>query len=321
MILTKTPLRISFAGGGSDYFHDNLNVNGKVVVTTINKYIYILLNNKYDKKVRVSYSKTENVNSSEKLKHQLIRETLNFFDRKKSLEIVTSADIPSSGSGLGSSSALVVGLVNALTGKKNKVEKKEIISKLACEIEINKCKKPIGYQDQYSTAFGGLNIIEFANNKKVLVKKILLKKDRETKFKKNLLLFYTGINRKADKILTKISNTKVQINNHAKLALLASDFQYELINGDLINCGKILHENWIIKRNLNKSVSSLKIDEIYDIAIKNGAVGGKLLGAGGGGYFLFYVPENNQKKIINKLKFLQHIPFEFETLGTQKFKI
>lgn len=321
MILTKTPLRISFAGGGSDYFHRNLNVNGKVVVTTINKYIYILLNNKYDKKIRVSYSKTENVNSSKELKHQLIRETLNFFDKKKSLEVVTSADIPSSGSGLGSSSALVVGLVNALTGKKNNEEKKEIISKLACEIEINKCKKPIGYQDQYSTAFGGLNVIEFTKNKKVLVKKILLKKDREKKFKKNLLLFYTGINRKADKILKKISNTEAQINNHVKLASLASNFQHELINGDLINCGNILHENWIIKRNLNKSVSSLKIDEVYDIAIENGAVGGKLLGAGGGGYFLFYVPENNQKKIIKKLKFLQHIPFEFETLGTQKFKI
>jgi D-glycero-alpha-D-manno-heptose-7-phosphate kinase len=321
MILTKTPLRISFAGGGSDYFHDNLDIDGRVVVTTINKYIYVLLNKKHDDKIRVSYSETENVDSSNQLNHQLIRETLGYFNNKKGIELVTSADIPSSGSGLASSSALIVGMVNALSPNPNKMNSKKKISEQASEIEIDYCKKPIGFQDHYSTAFGGLNSIEFTSNKKVIIKKIELNKKRENLFKKNLLLFYTGINRKADTILKKITNTKVQIDNHERLASLATNFQHELVHGDLLNCGKILHENWNIKKKLNKVVSSFKIDEIYDIAIKSGAVGGKLLGAGGGGYFLFYALKKDHKKIIHKLKFLKNIPFDFESMGTQKFKI
>ena len=167
MILTKTPLRISFAGGGSDYFHNNLEIDGKVVVTSINKYIYTIFNNRYDKNVRASYSLTENVSSSTHLRHQLIRETLKYFNFMQGVEVVTSADIPSSGSGLGSSSALIVGLVNALYGKVKISNEK--IAEIACQIEINKCKKPIGFQDQYSTCFGGLNSINFGSNKKIKV--------------------------------------------------------------------------------------------------------------------------------------------------------
>lgn len=319
MILTKTPLRISFAGGGSDYFHDNVNIDGKVIVTTIDKYIYILVNKKHDDKVRISYSVTENVNNVKEINHQLIRETLKFFNKVKGLELVTSADIPSSGSGLASSSALIVGMTNAFHSNK-KLDKKKI-AEISSNIEINNCKKPIGYQDHYSTAYGGLNIIEFKTNKKITVKKVKIKKNRTDKFKNNLLLFYTGINRSADKILEKISNTKEQLNNHERLAILADNFHYELVNGDLNNCGEILHENWILKRGLNKKVTSLKIDEIYEIAKNSGVVGGKLLGAGGGGYFLFYAEKKNHNKIISKMKFMKNINFNFEEKGTQKFII
>jgi len=166
-----------------------------------------------------------------------------------------------------------------------------------------------------------LNIIEFKTNKKITVKKVKIKKNRTDKFKNNLLLFYTGINRSADKILEKISNTKEQLNNHERLAILADNFHYELVNGDLNNCGEILHENWILKRGLNKKVTSLKIDEIYEIAKNSGVVGGKLLGAGGGGYFLFYAEKKNHNKIISKMKFMKNINFNFEEKGTQKFII
>ena len=320
MILTKTPLRISFAGGGSDYFHDNLDIEGKVIVTTIDKYIYILLNDKHDDKVRVSYSQTENINNVYEINHLLIRETLKFFNKKKGLELVTSADIPSSGSGLGSSSALIVGITNALLHSKDKLNKKKI-SEIASNIEINHCKKPIGYQDHYSTAFGGFNLIKFKKNKSIQVRNIKIKKERLNRFKKNLLLFYTGINRQADQILKKITNTKIQINNHERLSKLADNFHYELVNGSLHNCGKILDENWILKRSLNKSVSSVKIDDIYRIAKTNGVIGGKLLGAGGGGYFLFYADKKHHNKIIKKLKFLKKIDFNFDIKGTQKLII
>tara|TARA_B100000989_G_scaffold151871_1_gene113331 strand:- start:13430 stop:14389 length:960 start_codon:yes stop_codon:yes gene_type:complete len=317
MILTKTPLRISFAGGGSDYFHNNLEIDGKVVVTSINKYIYTILNNRYDKDVRASYSITENVTSSKYLKHQLIRESLKYFNFMRGVEVVTSADIPSSGSGLGSSSALIVGLVNAMYNKSNISCKK--IAEIASEIEINKCKKPIGFQDQYSTCYGGLNSINFTYDKKVKVKKIDIPKKRKEKFKSYLMLFYTGINRKADTILKKIVKSKKHKFNHTQLATLANNFEYELVNGDLVNCGKILHENWMIKKDLNSLVSPLKLNEIYDTAVKNGILGGKLLGAGGGGYFLFFVEKKNQEKIKKRLKSLTHIPFEFENEGTKKF--
>ena len=318
MILTKTPLRISFAGGGSDYFHNNLEIDGKVVVTSINKYIYTIFNNRYDENVRASYSMTENVNSSKQLKHQLIRETLKYFNILKGVEVVTSADIPSSGSGLGSSSALIVGLVNAMHDNKNKISNKKI-AEMACEIEINKCKKPIGFQDQYSTCFGGLNSISFTSNKKIKIKKININNKRKENFKSNLMLFYTGINRKADKILKKIVKSNKHKTNHSLLASLANNFEYELVNGDLINCGRILHENWMIKKDTNSLVSPSKLDEVYETAMKNGAIGGKLLGAGGGGYFLFFVEKKNQEKIKNKLKPLSYIPFEFENEGTRKF--
>ncbi len=307
MILTKTPLRISFAGGGSDYFHDNLEIDGKVVVTSINKYIYTIFNNRYDKNVRASYSLTENVSSSTHIKHQLIRETLKYFNFMKGVEVVTSADIPSSGSGLGSSSALIVGLVNAMYGK-GKIPNKKI-AETACEIEINKCKKPIGFQDQYATCFGGLNSINFSSDKKIKVEKIKLTNKRKENFKNNLMLFYTGINRKADKILKKIVKSKKHKINHSLLASLANNFEYELKNGDLKNCGKILHENWMIKKDSNSLVSPSKLDEIYEVAIENGAIGGKLLGAGGGGYFLFFVEKKKSGEDQKKIKFFNIYSF------------
>tara|TARA_B100000989_G_C19450100_1_gene431350 strand:- start:10 stop:984 length:975 start_codon:yes stop_codon:yes gene_type:complete len=319
MILVKTPIRISFSGGGSDYFQKNVKYHGRVLTTTIDKYIYILINKKYNSEIRVSYSKTENVKNVSQIQHNIIKQSLKEYKIKNGIEIVTSADIPSSGSGLGSSSSLAVGLVNGLSKLNNINLTKSQIAYKAAEIEINRCNKPIGFQDQFATSFGGLKYIQFINKKNIRVDNIKIGKKRENNFKNNLILFYTGINRKADKILSKITKNKNHIKNHDNLSLLAKNFYHELIYGDLDNCGSILHENWMIKRSLNKTVSTLDLDYIYNYALKSGAIGGKLLGAGGGGYFLFYVKKEKQKKFlksIKKIESLSCIDFNFENNGT-----
>lgn len=319
MILSKTPLRISFAGGGSDYFNSLSEVNGRVIVSTIDKYLYVSINKKYNDHIRVSYSQTENVHNSHQVKHEIIRESLKFYNIKNSLEVVTIADVPSSGSGLASSSALTVGLANALRFYKGQKSTKNILAKDACSIEREKCKKPIGMQDQYSTAYGGFNRIEFFNNT-VKVTKINLTKNRIADFRNNLLLFHTGIARKADKILGLIKKSGKQFQNYEKLSYLAKHFEVELIRGDLLNCAEILHESWMLKKILNQNVSSLNLDNIYETAINAGALGGKILGAGGGGYFLFFVQPKFQKNLIKKLKKLQVINFNFSNFGSQLFK-
>ena len=316
MLLSKTPLRISFAGGGSDYFNDQSNVKGRVLVTTINKYMYALLNKKHDSSVRISYSKTENVSHVNELEHQIIRESLKNYNIANGVEIVTVADIPSSGSGLASSSALTVGLVNVINKFKNKNLTKKLLSKEACKIEINKCKKLIGMQDQYSTAYGGLNRIEFYN-KKVRVKKLKLSNQFMKEFNDHLHLFYTGINRQAHPILLNIKKSGNQFTNYEKLSNLAKNFEDELLLGNLDNCGKILSENWMIKKNLDQSVSSLNLDNIYNTAKNSGAIGGKLLGAGGGGYFIFLAKPKNKKKLIKSLSKLQYIDFKFSQKGSE----
>lgn len=319
MILSKTPLRISFSGGGSDYFNHNSEIPGRVIVTTINKYMYVCLNKKYNNDIRAAYSVTENVLNINKLKHSIIRESLKYHKIYNGVEVSTLADIPSSGSGLASSSALSVGLVHAIRKfKKLKISKK-IIANDACDIEIKKCKKPIGMQDQYSTAYGGLNKIEFFNNKLIRVKKINISSDKLKIFNDSLMLFYTGINRQAHHILNKIKKSGNQFLNHDKLSYLALNFEKELINGNIDNCGVILHEGWMLKKNLNSAVSSSKLNDIYDTALRSGSKGGKILGAGGGGYFLFVVPKNKQKKVKKALHKLECINFKFTKNGSKVY--
>lgn len=319
MILSKTPLRISFVGGGTDYF-TNFDINGKVIVSSISKYLYVLLNKKHDQNIRVSYSKTENVSDVNLLNHELIRETLKYMKLQKGFEVVTSADIPSSGSGLGSSSALTVGLVNAIAKFKGRSLTKKELANIACKIEVEKCNKPIGMQDQFSTAYGGFNKIEFKKSG-ITVKKLNISKKKLKYFSDNIMLFYTGINRRADKILLQIKNNKDQFKHFYKLVNLVDEFEKELVDGNIYNMGKILDENWSLKKDLSCKVSNLKINEIYDEAINAGAAGGKLLGAGGGGYFIFLVPQEKQKKVRKNLQKLEQINFNFETNGSQSFVV
>jgi len=316
MILTKTPFRISFAGGGSDYLLKNSNSIGNVVSVTIDKFIYVTINKKHDNRYRVSYSQTENVNNLNDIKHDIIRNSVKFSKIKDYLEIVTMADIPSSGSGLGSSSSLTVGLLNALYKFKEKKISSYGLAMKSYFVESKLCNKPIGLQDQFNASHGGLRHYIFNSNGTVLNKKILISKKRIKDFKRNLILFYTGINRKADKIIKKINNNK-NIINFKKLSDLALEFKYELENGDLDNLGKILNENWNIKRKLDSSVSSVEIDYFYNTALKYGATGGKILGAGGGGYFLFFAQKEYHKILEKKLKPMQKIDFDFYNEGSK----
>lgn len=316
MILTKTPFRISFVGGGTDHFNQHTNIPGRVICTTIDKHIYVAVNKKYDSKVRLSYSLTENVNKTSELDHLIIRKTLEYFKIKNGIEVVTLADIPSSGSGLGSSSALTVGLTKALNGiKNNKISKKKL-GEVSSFIEIKKCNKPIGMQDHYAAAYGGFNSIIFRNDKRVIVNKVRISNNNLIRFKNNLIMFYSGINRKADKILGKIKKQKKQNTHYETLSKLAQNFEKELISGNIDNLGEIMNENWMLKKNLHKSVSSINLDEIYNNAISAGAMGGKLLGAGGGGYFLFLVKSNKRKKLKKKLSKFQCIDFDFSEEGS-----
>ena len=321
MILTKTPFRISFVGGGSDHFNLSSQIPGRVICTTINKYIYVAVNKKHDDKVRLSYSITENVNTARQLDHLIIRKTLEYFKINKGIEIVTIADIPSSGSGLGSSSALAVGLSQALNKLKKKTISKKKLSQEASMIEINRCNKPIGMQDHYAAAYGGFNRFLFNKNKTVNVAKIKISNLKLQNFKHQLMMFYSGINRSADKILEKVKKEKKENIYYEKLSELAKNFEYELINGDLDNLGHILHENWMLKKKLHKTVSTINLNEIYDDAISAGATGGKLLGAGGGGYFLFLVKPEKQKIVKKKLSKFKCINFDFSNEGSRTINI
>ena len=319
MLISKTPLRISFVGGGTDNLVSQ-SFEGNVVSTTIDKYIFISFNKKFDKKFRFSYSKTENVRDVMKIKHNMLRETFKHFKINEPLEITSVADVPSYGSGLGSSSSFLVGLINCINIKYNlKLSKKEIAEK-ACKIEIEILNKPIGMQDQYIASYGGLNWINFKSKKKIILKKIKLPTKKIEQFNKNLFLVYTNKLRKSETVLKKI---KKKANTRAlkKLSDLALDFKYELLNGDLDNLGKIMHENWIYKKELSQNTSSRYLDDIYNLGLKSGSLGGKILGAGGGGFMLFYVQEMFKKNFCKNMKNFRLIDFKFSNNGSTTYNI
>lgn len=315
MIISKTPLRISFVGGGSDNLINQKDFEGKVLSTTINKFVYLCVNKKFDNNIRFSYSITENVSRSFKLHHPIARNVLKHFKISNGLEISSIADIPSSGSGLGSSSAFLVGLINCLNSYKNKTMSKKDLAKLACNIELIKMRQPIGMQDQYSAAYGGFNSMIFKNNK-VIVNKFLLNNERLKKFEESLVLVSTNKTRDANTILRNVKNIK-NIKSLKEIVNLVDIFKYELCYGDINNLGRILHESWIKKKELSRNVSNNYLDSIYSYALKQGALGGKLLGAGGGGFFLFFINKNYKKNFLNKMKKFNIVDFNFYNLGSK----
>jgi D-glycero-alpha-D-manno-heptose-7-phosphate kinase len=316
MIISRTPLRISFVGGGSDLAAFYGREPGAVVSTAIDKYI-ITVNRKFDRKIRASYSVTEIVDGVDDLKHELIREALKLVGIDGGIEITSISDIPSEGTGLGSSSTYTVGLLSALYAYAGRHVGAERLAHEACEIEIERCGKPIGKQDQYIAAYGGLQYIRFNPDESVYVDPVTCGREVKQRLQERLMLFYMGtFPRSARDILAeqKASTEANPIVRHSlqNIVALADRMRECLLRGELDSVGGILHEGWSEKKKLAASISSNRIDGWYECALKHGASGGKVLGAGGGGFLLLFAPPERHACIADALPELRRVPFRFE---------
>jgi D-glycero-alpha-D-manno-heptose-7-phosphate kinase len=321
MIISRTRLRISFVGGGSDLPAFYTQTPGAVVSAAISKYIYITVNRKFDSKIRASYSATEMVDRGDELKPELIREALKLVDLDGGIEITSISDIPSEGTGLGSSSTYTVGLLNALYAYRGHHAEPERLAQEACEIEIGRCRKPIGKQDQYIAAYGNTQYIRFNPHETVDVDPIILDPEIKKKFYARLWLLYTGVTRSADEIL-RVQGENSKRNSAARESLrvlteLADQFRDALQTGELDGVGEVLHQGWLEKRKLAAGITNGKIDRWYHCAREHGAIGGKLLGAGGGGFLLLYAPPERHAEIVAALPELRHERFRFEPQGSK----
>lgn len=320
MIISKTPLRISFVGGGSDLPSFYRLHGGAVVSTAIDKYVFVTVNKKFDDKIRIAYSQNEEVENVDEIQHKLVKPVMKLLNLSGGIEITTVADIPSSGTGLGSSSSFTVGLLNSLNAYNARFSSQEYLAKESCHVEIDICKEPIGKQDQYAAAYGGFNLIEFKKDDTVVVNPVITKKETLDELEDNILVFYTGITRSASSILekqNKIISEDSKVMSLKKMTELAYYMANELQNNNLNVFGEILHENWVLKKSLTEGISNNFIDNAYSAAISAGAIGGKILGAGAGGFLLFYVPPQFHKSVTSALSNLRKIDVKFDKLGSR----
>lgn len=321
MIISKTPLRMSFAGGGSDLPVFYRKFGGAVVSTAIDKFVYVTVNKKFDDRIRVSYAKTEEAATPDKIKHPLVREALKMLSITGGVEITSIADIPGKGSGLGSSSAFTVGLLHALHAYACRYASAEQLARESCEIEIDRCGEPIGKQDQFAAAFGGFNFIEFYPDDSVSIEPIICKRETLQQLQDNTLVFYTGITRSASALLKTqqevVASEKAKQKVLRSMVELAHQLKAELQKNNVRAFGEIIHENWELKRSLTSAVSSSAIDDWYAAGRKAGAIGGKLLGAGSGGFLMFYAPKERHDAIARALKGLRRMDFQFEPQGSK----
>lgn len=318
MVIVQTPLRISLFGGGTDFPSYFRADGGCVLSTTIDKYIFITVKRRFDQKLRVGWTRTEMVDGVSEITHELIREAFRKTGISQGVEITTMGDIPSQGSGLGSSSTVTVGSLHAMYSLKGELVQAGKLAKEACEIEIDILGKPIGVQDQYIAAFGGLRFMEFTTEGKVQCQKLQLPAEIIRELNGNLVLFYTGTTRSSGTILTEqknnISNRIETLRLMKQIAFQARD---ELLNGNVEAIGDFLHESWQLKKRLASRISNGKLDELYHAAREAGATGGKITGAGGGGFILLYCPIAKQKVMRQALNGLQELPFNFEPDGSK----
>jgi len=318
MIISRTPFRISFAGGGTD-FSDFYEVEeGSVLNAAINKYMYITVNKRFDESLRISYSKTEIVDSVAAIKHDLVRETLRFLGFEGGLEITSMADIPAQ-TGLGSSSSFTVGLLNALYAYRGQHVSAERLAREACHIEIDICREPIGKQDQIIAAYGGLQHIRFQPDGNFFVDPVICTSETKEKLAGSLLMFYTNRTRPAAAILTKqkegISSKMEILSGLRNYSIQMKDI---LVRGeDLPEFGSILHQSWQLKKQMASGISDDEIDSYYARAQQAGALGGKILGAGGGGFILLYVEPRHQAAVRKILSDLKELAIQFEPQGSK----
>ncbi len=321
MIISRTPFRISFFGGGTDYPAWYRNHGGAVLATTIDKYCYITcryLPPFFEHRIRVVYSKVENCQTIDEISHPSVREVLRFLNIDRGVEIHHDGDLPAR-SGMGSSSSFTVGLLHALYALKGQMPSKHQLAKESIYIEQEILKETVGSQDQVSAAYGGFNIIEFLPSDEIFIRPMTLTQERIEELNSHLMLFYTGIIRTASNIAQSYVN---DIETRKRQLRIMNDLLEEsitVLNGrkDIIGFGELLHEAWQAKRSLSKKVSNSNVDRIYNMARSAGAIGGKLTGAGGGGFMLLFVPPEKQMKVREKLNNLIYVPFKFEFAGSQ----
>lgn len=319
MIISRTPFRISFAGGGSDLPSFYRREPGAVLSTSIDKYMYIAIHPFFEKnKIQLKYSKTELVDAIQDIKHPIFREVLNMYDLT-GVDLNSIADIPS-GTGLGSSSSFTVGLLNAVRAYLGKATSGHRLGELACDVELNKVGSPIGKQDQFAAACGGLNFITFYGDETVNVEKIIMDPIKKRELDENLMMVFVGGEHSANAIL---KNQQAAISDDRKfqtqkdMVKLAYDLRHSLESNDIDDFGRILHEGWLMKKSLTSGISTGIVDEMYDRGIKAGALGGKLLGAGGAGFILFYCPKERQEAFRQQMGDINEMKFHFDDFGSK----
>ena len=317
MIIIQTPLRISLFGGGTDFPDFYKQEGGLVLSTAIDKYIFVTIKQRFDDKLRVGYTETEMVDTVDAIRHELIREAFRLTGITRGVEITTMSDIPA-GSGLGSSGTVTVGALHAMHVYQGHSVTVEALAKEACEIEINRLKKPVGVQDQYIAAYGGLRLIEFPANGRITTHPIYLSDALINSLYENLIVFYTGKTRKSSTILTEQkSNLNDSLPVLRAIKDIAQNAYRELSIGNINALGHLLHKSWELKKKLASKISDPSIDDLYRTAIKAGALGGKITGAGGGGFLLLYCPYENRAAVRNSLHYLRELPIRFEPDGSK----
>lgn len=318
MIIVQTPLRISFFGGGTDFPAFFMEEGGCVLSSAIDKYIFVTVKERFDHKLRIGYTQTEMVDNIDEIQHELIRESLRLTGTVNSIEVTTMGDIPSEGSGLGSSSTVTVGALHALYAYQGEMVSAEKLAREACSIEIDKLQKPIGIQDQYIAAYGNLRFFDFQPSGEVKVEKVPIDTESRRALNDRFLLFFTGVSRKADGIL---KEQKANIQDRKTILREIKQMVYEarqdLTRGDFDAFGNLMHQSWILKKRLAGAITNGAIDDMYELARRSGAIGGKITGAGGGGFLLLYVPYERQSAVRNALCELQELPFRLESDGSK----
>jgi len=319
MILTRTPFRISFAGGGSDLRSFYSRRPGAVVSTTIDKAMYVAIHPYFHDKIRIKYSRTEDVASAADVQHPLVRECLRMVGIERGMEIASFADVPA-GTGMGSSSAFTVGLLHALMARAGRALTPEGLAAAACQIEIDELAEPIGKQDQYATAYGGLNYIRFLSDERVQITPIQCSLNARETLNARLMLFYVGQERPANALLAEQARNMAdseKFQRVSRMAELAEELHRALEKNNVDSFGEILHQGWLMKSGVAAGISNDLIESSYRLGREAGAEGGKLLGAGGGGFLLLYCRESKQAQLRTALAHLREMPFRMSSEGTR----
>ena len=317
MIVIQTPLRISLMGGGTDFEEFYLKHGGAVLSAAINKCVFIIIKERFDDMIYINYSKKEIVEKVSDIKHDLVREAMRVTGVDKGVEITTLSDVPADGTGLGTSSSITVGLLQALYSYRGENKAAETLAREACNIEIEYLKKPIGKQDQYIAAYGNTQLITF-NKRGIELETIEISPQHKRRLDENLLLFYTGTHRDSSEILfEQRENIHERIEVLLEMKRLVFKAKDSILEGNLDYFGEILHHSWDLKKRLASKITNPKIDEVYKTALRAGAIGGKITGAGGGGFLLLYCPKQRQDNVRSALNDLRELPFHFEPDGSK----